>query len=213
VGRDIEQELKDGGAGVFVERAGWLVGKQDFGVVHQSANNGGALAFAAGELLDFLMEAVREAGTLGKMMESLIGEDAVGAGGHGRDKAVFRQGEIWNEVVKLEDEADFVAEQLEQITMTVDFDFVDNDAATVRFVETTEEVKEGAFATPRRPAKGDSLALLCFKIDAAQDSDGAVVKAFPHVFGAENNAAGAGGLCGQVGHSKRSASTARIRMA
>jgi hypothetical protein len=115
--------------------------------------------------------------------------------------------------VKLEDEADFVAEQLKQVAMTVDFDFIHNDAATVGFVETSEEVEEGAFAAAGGSAEGDGLALLCFKIDAAQHSYGAVVEAFPHFFGAEDHAAGASGLCSQVGHSKRSASTARIRMA
>jgi hypothetical protein len=115
--------------------------------------------------------------------------------------------------LKLEHEADFVAEQLEQITMAVDFDFIDDDAATVGFVEAAEQVKEGAFAAAGGSAEGDGLALLRFKVDAAQHRDGAVVEALPHVFGAEDNAAGARGLCGQVGHSKRSASTARIRMA
>ena len=57
----------------FVERAGGLVGEQDARVVHQRAAEGGALAFAAGELLDATVEAMAEAGAVGEMLEAGVG--------------------------------------------------------------------------------------------------------------------------------------------
>ena len=110
VGCNIEKELKDRGAGLLVERTGGFVCEQDSGVVHERAANGGALAFATGELLDFLVEAVGEAGAVREMLQALIGEGAIGSGGNGGNEAVFLEGEVGDEIVKLEDEADFVAQ-------------------------------------------------------------------------------------------------------
>ena len=113
VGGNIQQELKDCAAGVFVEGAGGLVGEQNFGMVHQRATDRGALTFAAGKLLDFLIQAMAEAGAFGELMQALVGKNAVGADGHRGDQAIFCEGEVRDEVVKLEDESDFVPQQLE----------------------------------------------------------------------------------------------------
>ena len=187
VGGDVEQKLKDGGAGVLVERAGGLVGEQNFGVVHQRAADGGALAFAAGELLDFLIQPMREAGALGQFVQALVGEGAIGAGGDGGDEAVLCEREIGDEVVKLEDETDLVAQKLEQVAVAIDFDAVDDDAAAVGCVESAEEMQQRAFAATGGSAERDGLALRGFEVDAAENRDGAVVVALPHVFGAEDN--------------------------
>jgi hypothetical protein len=115
--------------------------------------------------------------------------------------------------VKLEDEAYFVAKQLEQIAMTVDFGPVDGDVAAVGRVESAEEVEEGALAATGWAAKGDGFALGRFEVNATKDGDGAIVETLPHLFGAENDTIGADGFPGEGSHSKRSASTARMRMA
>src|ERR1700733_13697304 len=99
---DVEEQLKDGGAGGFVEGAGGLVGEQDAGVVHEGAAEGGALAFSAGELLDAAVEAVAEAGAVGEFFEAGVCGGAADAGGDGGDEAVFFEGEIGDEVVELE---------------------------------------------------------------------------------------------------------------
>jgi hypothetical protein len=188
---DVEQELKYRGARVLVERAGGLVGEQNFGMIHERANDGGALTFAAGELLNFLIKPVREPGAFSEMVEALVGEYAIGAGCNGGDEAVFGQSEVRDEVVKLKDETNFMAKQLEQIAMPVDFDSVDDDAAAVRFIESSEEVEQGALAAPRGSAERYGLALVRLKVNSAEHSDGAVVEGLPHIFGAENNAASA----------------------
>jgi hypothetical protein len=163
--------------------------------------------------LDFLIQTVAEAGAFGELVEALVREDAVSAGSHRRDKTIFCEGEVWDEVVKLKDESDFVAQQLEKIAMTIDFNAIDDDVAAVGGVESAEEVKEGALAAAGGTTECDGLALRGFEVNATKDSDGAVVETLPHFFGAENDAIGAGGFFGEGGHSKRSASTARMRMA
>ena len=97
--------------------------------------------------------------------------------------------------------------------MTIDLDAIDDDASAVGFVESAEEVKEGAFAAAGWAAECDGFALAGFEIDAAKHGDGAVVVGLPHVFSAKNDVAAVSGICGEAAHSKRSASTARMRMA
>ncbi len=187
VGGHIEKELEHGCAGVLVERAGGLVGEKNFRVVHQRATDGGALALAAGELLDLLIQAMGEAGALGELVQALIRKDAIRSGGDGRDETVLGKREVGNKVVKLKDEADFVAQQLEQIAMTIDFDAVDDDVATIWSVKPAKEVEQGAFAAAGRTAKRNGLALHSFKVDPTEHSDCAVVVGLPDIFGAEDD--------------------------
>ena len=71
-GGHIEQKFKDGCAGVFVEGAGRLVGEQDFRVVHQGAAERGALTFAAGKLLNTLIETMAQTGAIGELVQALL---------------------------------------------------------------------------------------------------------------------------------------------
>jgi hypothetical protein len=211
-GGDVEEQLKDGGAGGFVEGAGGLVGEQDGGVVHEGSAEGGALALASGELLDAAVEAVAETGAVGELLEAGVGGGVADARGDGGDEAVFFQGEVGDEVVELEDEADFVAQEMEAAAMAVELDAVDGDAAAVGFVEAAEEMEEGALAAAGGAAESDGLALDGFEVDTLEDGDGSVVVALPDFGGAQDDGGFRGVGVGRS-HSKRSASTARIRMA
>jgi hypothetical protein len=172
---DVEEELKDGGAGFLVERAGGFVGEEDAGEVHEGAAEGGALAFAAGELLDSMMEAVREAGAVGELVEAGEGRGARDAGGDGGDEAILFEGEVGDEVVHLEDETDFVAEEVEAVAVAIELDVVDGDAAAVGLVEAAEEMEESALAAAGGTAESDGLAFDGFEVYAVEDLDGAVV--------------------------------------
>jgi hypothetical protein len=110
-GCDIKQKLEDRGAGLFIEGTSGLVGEQDFRVVHQRAAEGSALAFAARELLNSLTETVSEADPFCKLMEASLCCAAVGSGSDRRNEAVLFESEIGNEIVKLEDEPDFVSQK------------------------------------------------------------------------------------------------------
>ena len=118
-GCDVEEQLEDGGAGLLVEGAGGLVGEEDAGVVHEGSAEGGALALAAGELLDAVVEAVAEAGAVGEVFEAGSGGAAADSGGDGGDEAIFFEGEVGDEVVHLEDEADLVAEEMETAAVLI----------------------------------------------------------------------------------------------
>ena len=188
-GDEVEQEIEDHGAVFLVERSGGLIGEEDFGPVHEGAAECGALTLAAGELLDALVEAMGQAGSLSEFHEASLGDATVNAGGNGGDETVLSEGEIGNEIVKLKDEADLVAEQAEKIAMAIDFNSVDEDAAAIGLIETAEEMEERAFAAARRAAESDGLAFDGFEVYAFQDRDGAVVVALPQVLSLENDAA------------------------
>src|SRR5690348_3661472 len=97
--------------------------------------------------------------------------------------------------------------------MAIDFDAVHHDAPAVGLVKSGEEVQERALAAARRTAERNGLALCRFEIDTAENRDRAVVIALPHVFSAEHDLPGADGICEKTAHSKRNASTARMRIA
>src|ERR1039457_2636372 len=178
---DVEQKLKDRRAGLFVERTGGLVGEKDFRTIHQRAAKCGALALPAGELLDAVAEAMGEAGAVGKLAEALLRGVAVGSGGDRGNEAILFERQVGNEVVQLEDETDFVAQEAQEIAMTIDLNVIHRDAAPFGLVQSAEEVEERALATAGRAAERNGFALGSFEVDALEHGDGAVVVALPHI--------------------------------
>ena len=140
-------------------------------------------------------------------------EAAADAGGDGRDEAVLFEREIGDEVVELEDEADLVAQEMEAVAVAIELDAVDGDAAAVGLVEAAEEMQQRALAAAGGAAERDGLAFDGLEVDALEDGDGAVVVALPDLGGAEDDASVARAIGVGRSHSKRSASTARMRMA
>ena len=158
-GDNLQQQIEDRAARLFIERAGRLVGQQNLWPVHQRAAERGALALAAGELLDAMAEAMREAGALGKLMQARLRGAAIDARGHRGNKAVLFQRQIGNEVVELKDEAHLVAQKAQQIAMAIDLDAIDRDASAVGRIEAAEQMQQRALAAARWPAERDRLAL------------------------------------------------------
>ena len=114
-GHKFEQQLKHLSAGCFVERTCGFVCQQDLRPVHQRPAERGALALAAGQLLDAVAEARREAGTLRKLLQSLLCGAAVCPGCDGWNQAILFEREPGNQIMKLKDEAHLVAEQAQPI--------------------------------------------------------------------------------------------------
>ena len=105
---EFEQQVKDLAAGALVERAGGLVGQQNSRLVHQGAAKGGALAFPSGQLLDALVEAMRQSGALGEFVQARESFFAGSAGGDGGNQAVLFKSQVGDQVVELEDETDLM---------------------------------------------------------------------------------------------------------
>ncbi len=169
----LEEEVEDDGAVGGIEVAGGLVGHEDGGAEHEGAGEGDALLFAAGELDGVMITAVGEADVV---------EEGFGAGGgisgeageFGGEEDVFFGGEGGDELIRLEDEAEFAgAEEGERVfTEAGDFIAVELDGAAGGGIEAGEEAEEGAFAGAGGAHDGNELALGNVEINTAQDVHG-----------------------------------------
>src|SRR4051812_13254347 len=135
--REFQQQVEDLAAGALVERSGGFVGNEDAGPVHEGAAQRGALAFAAGELLDALFEAMRKAGAVGEFVKACERVFARRARGHGGDKAVLFEREVGDQVVELKYEADFVAKVMRSAT-TLDGAAVEEYATASGLIQAAE---------------------------------------------------------------------------
>jgi hypothetical protein len=114
--------------------------------------------------------------------------------------------------VELKDKADLVAQNLQKIATPVDLDSVDPNLATVGEIKSGKQMQKRALAAARRPTKSHGATLETPNIHALQHRDRPFVVALPQIDCAQSEAAGF--IDFQNGsHSKRSASTARTRMA
>jgi len=97
--------------------------------------------------------------------------------------------------------------------MAIYLDAVDSNVAAISQIEATEQVEKRAFAAARGAAESDRLTFCSFKVCAFQYGDRAIVITLPHVFGMKHNSSRLIERYPWETHSKRSASTARMRMA
>jgi hypothetical protein len=163
--------------------------------------------------LNALTKAMTDSGAVCELVQTLQGDAAIGSRGNGGDEAVLFEGEVGDEIVKLKDEADFVAQETQQIALAVDHDSIHRNAAAIGLIEAAKKMEQRAFATAGWAAESDGLAFFRFEVNALEDGDCPLVIALPHVFRAKDGASAAVRLRDHGAHSKRSASTARMRMA
>lgn len=138
---EVEEEVgyRVGGGGV--ERAGGFVGEDKLGLVDEGAGDGGAKFFAAGELPGEVVKSLAEA----DVFEEVAGTGFGFGGGLGpitgeaRDEDVFEDGELGEEVLLLENEAERVVAEFGglRVRKTGDVFSVDFDAAGGRSVKRT----------------------------------------------------------------------------
>jgi len=207
----VGEELEDFGdffAVGAVEISGWFIGEDDGGLVGEGAGDGDALLLAAGEAVGFAFEFLAQAELFEEESSAIEGGGLAEAAEfeHGEGD-VFLGGEFLEEVVELEDEADFfVAEAGEVGVVELHGVFAaDEDAAggneTVAIgvglggaIEAAEEIEEGAFAGAAGADDGNVLAVVDFQIDAFEDVVDGVAGAeeLVEVLGAEEGRVGGG---------------------
>ena len=146
------QLIKDA-AVLAVEVAAWFVGQYQFRVVHQGAGNGDALLFTAGELRWEMIEALREAEACKQLSCPFFCGGELASCDEFRHCYIFKGGEVGEEVVELEDEADFaVAERCqcflgERVFFILEQHFLIKEYFTaVGCVEGAKQVEQGRFA-------------------------------------------------------------------
>jgi hypothetical protein len=141
LGDQIEEQLKDCGTRLLVERTRGFICEQNSRLVHQGAAQCSPLALSSRELLNSMIQPRIEPGALCQVSQTGYRRLTGNARRHSRDEAVFFESEIRYEVMKLEDEADLMPEQTERAAMAIDLHAVDRDAAAVRFVQPAKQMK------------------------------------------------------------------------
>jgi hypothetical protein len=163
--------------------------------------------------LNALAKAVTQAGAIGKVPQALVRVVSIRTRSDRGDEAILFQRQIWNQIVELEHKSHFVAQEAEQIAMTVHLDAIHGDSSPIWLIQTAEEMQERALSAAGRAAECNSFTLSSLEVDTFENGDGALVVALPHILRAKDDGAVTFRQCGQACHSKRSASTARIRIA
>src|SRR5437868_482852 len=170
---EVEQQLVDPFAGRLVEITGRLVGEQEARLQDESAGERHALLLAAGQLPGPVIEAVTQADQLEHLASDarrLLARQPADQRRHG---GVVQRGELREQVVELEDEADVaVAEarqrllsHLERVLAVVE------DVAGGRRIERSDDVQEGALAHAAWPDQGRHFPGPQRERCAAQDVD------------------------------------------
>jgi hypothetical protein len=109
------------------------------------------------------------------------------AGRDGWQQTILLHRETRDQMVKLKNEANLVAEQVEQFAFASDGNASQRNFTTIRLVQSAQQVQQGAFAAAGRAAERDGLALGALEINAAQDGNGVVFVAFPDAFGTQKD--------------------------
>ncbi len=162
------ERLEHDHAGGNVERAGWLVAKQDVGPLGNRPCDGNALLFAAGQLRGKVIQPMLESHELQRLL-----------GCHGRignlrdQRDVLACGQAGNEVVELEDEPDVMTTVVGerrvagggQVAVLVD------DPPRRRHVETAEDVEQGGLAAARGAEQHHELRCVDVEVDTAERFD------------------------------------------
>jgi len=167
-----EEEFEDVLAVGRVEIAGGLVGHEDGGSEHKRAGEGDALLFAARELDGVVIATFGEADAIQELFCPALGIAGC-AGEFGGEEDVFFGGEGGNELVALEDEAEFAAaEESERVFGEADdFFSVEEDAAGGGVIEPGEEAEEGTLAAAGGSHDGDELPTGNVEIQSAENID------------------------------------------
>ena len=162
----------EGGVG-GVEIAGGFVGEEEGGAAGEGAGDGGALHFAAAELVGKVGGAVGEADQIEHFLDAGAGfirgitaeeegEFDILANGHGGE-----------EVEELEDDAEGVAAVVREFAFAggVEREAVHADLAGGGCVEAAEDVEEGAFAAAAGAGDGGEVAGCEIEGDAVEGAD------------------------------------------
>ena len=157
VGVEFVEEVEDFEAGLGIEVAGGFVGEDEERVVDEGAGDGDALLLAAGELLGTVIEAMAEADELREGDAVCVAVGEVAALIKERDVDVLDDGELVDEVVGLEDEAERAAAKGGELVVIHRGDVLPAEEifAGGRAVEAAEDVEEGGFSRAGRAHDGD----------------------------------------------------------
>jgi hypothetical protein len=169
---EIEEEPNQGAARLTVEISSGLIGDEQRRIGDQSAGDGDALLFSAGELGGAVVEAVAEA-NLFQQCPCPLRVGVAPPRDEERKLHILEGGEGGDEVVGLEDHPDFLRANTSQLALGKggDLDAVEDDLAAAGSVEGGGDTQQGALAATGWADEGHHFGAIEGKGDATQDRD------------------------------------------
>src|SRR3954454_24964266 len=166
----LAQELHHRLAVLRVEVAGRLVGEEDRRLARERARTRDALLLAAGELRGIVLHPVQHADALQRRLDAPLPLRRRELAKRQRQVDVLRDGEIADEVERLEDEADLAIADARAVGEIELLDRFAGElvAAGRRRVEQTEDREERRFAAAGRAGDRDVLAAADLQMDGCQ---------------------------------------------
>src|SRR5271155_1152360 len=159
---EVAEKFHDGFAVLGVQVTSRLVGHQDERIADQSAGHGDTLLLTAGELRRVVPEAVGHADAFEGVLDLLLALGGARAAIGQRQLDVFVDGEVADEVERLEDEADFAVADAGALAdgELADWLAVQHVAAVARGIEQSKNREQRRLAAARRPSDGNVRAFL-----------------------------------------------------
>ena len=147
------QQVHDLNTGVGIERAGRLIGKQNFWVIDKSAGDGDTLHLTAGHLARPLVDLFSKTDLI-KCRDCFFAPHLFGNTGNGkRQLYVCKDGLVRDQVVALEDKADRVVPVGIPVAVLILFrgNAVDDQIAAVVAVEAADDIQKRRLSRTARP--------------------------------------------------------------
>jgi hypothetical protein len=167
------EEVENGGGGFAVEVAGWFIGNEEFGVVHDGAGDGDALFLSAGEFGGAVMRAIGESDQIEGGIDA---GPAFGPGERDEQKREFdilEGRENGNEMIELENVADVTGAPLGETGPgeAGHIVSVDDKVTGGGSVDPGDEIEEGGLSRTGWPHEGEELTAGDFQAEFLQGCD------------------------------------------
>ena len=183
---EFDEELAELLGGGVVERAGWLIGEKEPGLVDQGADDGDALAFAARKFAGTMIYAFGQADAFEKTVGAGFGGFSRSGGRsphglfylrQGRHQDIFQNGTLGEEIMELEHEAEFaVADRCEfNVVELVQILVIELDRAAGGAIQCADDLQQCAFAGAGWTDDGKGLSSVHLKRDVVQHGEGICV--------------------------------------
>jgi len=169
----VANQLQDVGARMRIEIAGRLVREKHGGIHRESAGDGAALAFTAGQFVRQVVEAVREANRVQQLARAIVDLLLRPAAQMQRNGNILDRSEGRKEIEKLKNEADLIAAQTSELVVreAAEPRAVHFNLAGRRRIQAADEIQQRRLAGARGPDDGGHLAARNFEVDIVERRD------------------------------------------
>src|SRR5215211_4330730 len=173
--RHLPQQVHDRPGALRIERGSWLVSQNDARIVSECARNRDALSLSARKLARHGVFAAFDTEICQKLQRTAFCLRRTRSGQNARNRDILPGIEKWQEIMRLEDEADLLQPQSAQVgaqpLAIIDQLAVKPHAAGIRFEYAADDIEQRALSRSARSAQADDGSGEDIERDLAQRID------------------------------------------